>query len=322
MANKIIHKHSNVLTYDHKNQKTVAKLPSSSQLDYGELAINYARNYETISLKNSGNEIVEFKSKNYIDDRITETENKIEEHIQNNENEFNEHLRIIVENEEIAAAAITDVRNTFNKRLNEAEETTAIAINSLSDDIIDNMKEISLLKINKSDVTHTHGKITLTGDVSGTTSFSSGTTAYNITTTVGDDTHYHSTNTIKNTISNLSGCATGTTGLVQGKVVKELSDKMDYKISELRQSTITLIGTEEGDDTKSVRNIAAEEVAKIVDDAPENYARDSAGILQSATMTRAPRSTGRQEARYSGVIRSQTAISETARAISPSGPVR
>ena len=58
---KVLHKRSSVITADGK-----PKVPSSSQLDYGEMAINYADGYETISIKNSSNEIVEFKSKEYV----------------------------------------------------------------------------------------------------------------------------------------------------------------------------------------------------------------------------------------------------------------
>ena len=64
MANKIIHKHSSVVTDGN------VKLPTSSQLEYGELAVNYSKDNETISLKNSENEIVEFKSKDYFDEKI------------------------------------------------------------------------------------------------------------------------------------------------------------------------------------------------------------------------------------------------------------
>ena len=39
-------------------------------MEYGELAINYAADNETISLKNSANNIVEFKSKQYIDQKF------------------------------------------------------------------------------------------------------------------------------------------------------------------------------------------------------------------------------------------------------------
>ena len=68
MANKIIHKHSSVIT-DGK-----AKLPVASQLEYGELAINYAEGVETISMKNSANEIVEIKSTNYLEKIIIDNE--------------------------------------------------------------------------------------------------------------------------------------------------------------------------------------------------------------------------------------------------------
>lgn len=56
MANKIIHKHSSVLV----NGK--AKLPTAEQLDYGEIAVNYAEGVETISLKNNSGDVVTFES--------------------------------------------------------------------------------------------------------------------------------------------------------------------------------------------------------------------------------------------------------------------
>ena len=68
MANKIILKHSSVVT-DEK-----PKLPSIEQLDYGELAVNYADGHETITLKNTNNNIVEFKSKEYFETLISENE--------------------------------------------------------------------------------------------------------------------------------------------------------------------------------------------------------------------------------------------------------
>ena len=72
MANKIIHKHSSVIT-DNK-----AKLPTSEQLDYGELAVNFAAGVETISLKNSSDEIVEFKSNEYYETIINNAEGRLE----------------------------------------------------------------------------------------------------------------------------------------------------------------------------------------------------------------------------------------------------
>lgn len=54
---KILHKRSNVVT------DGSPKLPTADQLEYGEIAINYADGNETLSIKNSNNEIVTFVSK-------------------------------------------------------------------------------------------------------------------------------------------------------------------------------------------------------------------------------------------------------------------
>lgn len=85
MANQIIHKKSSVVT-DGK-----PKLPLSSDLVYGELAINYAKNNETISLKNSDNEIVEFKSTNYLENIIIENEEITAEEIINLDTKISAH---------------------------------------------------------------------------------------------------------------------------------------------------------------------------------------------------------------------------------------
>ena len=57
---KILFKKSNVIS----NQQP--QLPTTSNLDYGELAINYAKGYETISLKNSANEIATIQNEIYV----------------------------------------------------------------------------------------------------------------------------------------------------------------------------------------------------------------------------------------------------------------
>jgi len=53
---QVIHKKSNVLTNGQP------KLPSASTIEYGEIAINYAKGGETMSIKNANNEIVTFSS--------------------------------------------------------------------------------------------------------------------------------------------------------------------------------------------------------------------------------------------------------------------
>ena len=45
------------------------KLPLSSDLQYGEIALNYADEHETLSLKNNNDEIVTFSADNVLDGR-------------------------------------------------------------------------------------------------------------------------------------------------------------------------------------------------------------------------------------------------------------
>ena len=71
MADTVYHKRSTVVT------DNSPKLPSPEQLAYGEIAINYADGYETISIKNASNEIVEFKSKEYVNNLVGEKQDVI-----------------------------------------------------------------------------------------------------------------------------------------------------------------------------------------------------------------------------------------------------
>lgn len=64
MANKLIHKRSSVVT------DNMPKLPQANGLEFGEIAINYADGFETISFKNSENEIVEIRTKEYFENII------------------------------------------------------------------------------------------------------------------------------------------------------------------------------------------------------------------------------------------------------------
>lgn len=42
------------------------KLPDSSVMDYGEIAVNYADGYETLSIKNSADKVVSFSSTDHL----------------------------------------------------------------------------------------------------------------------------------------------------------------------------------------------------------------------------------------------------------------
>ena len=74
--NTVYHKRSSVVT------EGIPKQPTTGQIDYGEIAVNYADGYESLFIKNSSNEIIDFKSGEYVDGlnskldkRITTVEN-------------------------------------------------------------------------------------------------------------------------------------------------------------------------------------------------------------------------------------------------------
>lgn len=62
------HKRSSVVN-DNNGIKT-PKLPTKEQLEFGEIAINYAKDYETLSIKNSSGDVVTFSSDSIIDKKI------------------------------------------------------------------------------------------------------------------------------------------------------------------------------------------------------------------------------------------------------------
>ena len=62
---RVIHKKSTVLINGEP------KLPTAASLEYGELAINYAESGETISIKNSSNNIVSFIPRNRIENMLS-----------------------------------------------------------------------------------------------------------------------------------------------------------------------------------------------------------------------------------------------------------
>lgn len=72
MSQKILNKRS----YDVNNG--APKLPTSDEIDYGEIAINYATDYETMSIKNDNDEIVTFSSDKKLEYEISEIDRKLE----------------------------------------------------------------------------------------------------------------------------------------------------------------------------------------------------------------------------------------------------
>jgi len=64
----IIHAHSSETTNGNP------KLPQTSRIEYGEIAVNYAQGHETISIKNSNDEIVTFPNENVVQNKVDEIE--------------------------------------------------------------------------------------------------------------------------------------------------------------------------------------------------------------------------------------------------------
>lgn len=73
------HKNSNVVN-EVDGIKT-PKLPTNEQLAYGEIAINYAKDYETLSIKNSSGDVVTFSSDTIIYNNVDEKINDIKEEL-------------------------------------------------------------------------------------------------------------------------------------------------------------------------------------------------------------------------------------------------
>lgn len=128
----------------HKNSSTVTdgspKLPTSLQIEYGELAINYAKDNETISLKNSDDEIVTFSpAKNTVQKTDFEKAQKVTAAALNDLNE-----RI-----DASGDGVEELEQSLENFKNEVEETehaTALALVDLdkkNNDLDEKIDEVS-----------------------------------------------------------------------------------------------------------------------------------------------------------------------------------
>lgn len=194
MSNKIIHKHSSVVTDGNP------KIPTSSQLDYGELAINYADGVETISFKNSNNEIVEIKTKNYFDNQI----NSNSEKIQALEDSYDLIVSEIENNELVTATAITNLEERTTNVENGLTEKSDVGHTHTSADISDSISA-------KSGVTSTatglvQGKAVY--DYAPPKSHASSSTTYGVATTANYG-HVKISNGDVATVTNANGLAAG-----------------------------------------------------------------------------------------------------------------
>jgi len=78
MADKhLIHAHSSVVTDGQP------KLPAAERIRYGEIAVNFAEGYETLSLRNSNDDIVTFSCDNAINKKMEDNERVVSNSLNN-----------------------------------------------------------------------------------------------------------------------------------------------------------------------------------------------------------------------------------------------
>ena len=96
----LIHAHSSVVT------EGEPKLPSADRIEYGEIAVNFADGHETLSIKNSNDDIVTFSS----DEKL---------------------YNIIIENERTIATALNDINDRISDNMDAVDDLETSIENQL-----------------------------------------------------------------------------------------------------------------------------------------------------------------------------------------------
>ena len=123
----------NIRAFSHKKSTVVEnggpKLPTAAQLELGEIAINFAKGYETLSIKNNNDEIVTFTNDNYWINK--------EQAIAAALNDLNDRKQDALEMDEIPTEGSQNVVTSggLYSYITEIEQVTAAALNDLNDRI-------------------------------------------------------------------------------------------------------------------------------------------------------------------------------------------
>ena len=127
MANTVLHKRSSVV------ENGQPKLPTSEQMKHGEIAINFAKDLERISLKNTDNEIVTFIPEHEIDKRIADVVASTS-NLEIKKDENATHITLNVETVDgVAVYTIGESDIASASEVAENEEVTAQALTQLND---------------------------------------------------------------------------------------------------------------------------------------------------------------------------------------------
>ena len=149
---------ANIQSISHKKSSVIEngapKLPTAAQLELGELAINFADGYETLSIKNNNNEIVTFTNDEYwvnkerviaaaltdLDQRLTEVSEDVADIPEQVQADWNQTVTTAVDyiknKPTISIDVVEDDTNAVSggavyDAISEASEVTAAALNDL-----------------------------------------------------------------------------------------------------------------------------------------------------------------------------------------------
>lgn len=132
---KLIHKKSVVV------ENEVPKLPTSGDIAYGEIAINYAKGYETLSIRNNNDEIVPFSSDGKIMSAVEVVSGSVI-----SLSGVVESLSGVVESVSSSVDQLSGVVETFESKITNNELVTSAALNDLKG-LIDGLRyDITLIQ--------------------------------------------------------------------------------------------------------------------------------------------------------------------------------
>ena len=204
------------------------KLPTPEQLEYGELAINYADGHETLAIKNNQNEIVPFSSDEKIYDNV---QIQIDNALVPVLSAITDITSAITDDEFVVATALADLDDRITSINNYSEELDNL-INELSGSVMDNY---ALSAVTHQEIEDAKGDVLVfVNNLSGSVSAFSASVVNTYATSA--NTH----NAISTASGNVYKSATAYTNTVSGNIEKNFGK---YATSANTHSTFTAVGT-------------------------------------------------------------------------------
>ena len=236
MANEkniVLHKRSVVV------EEGQPKLPTSAQTEYGEININYADGYETLSIRNNADEIVTFSSDEKIKGLIPNVISTFEDYMQVSASTGDVVdayiLRTVIKDNELVTSQSL---NDLNTRINDISSTfpSAITINNKTTYSKNNAINLGSGFVKNSDIAGIVTAITMNN-----TNFPSSSKKINLGNVVTDIIINESAATINDGIVNLGNYMPISKEFAISSAFNDLNDRVIHLESVISnmQSTIT-----------------------------------------------------------------------------------